>query len=358
MTGSYKIPVLPPLGVSETPKVLRALVGAHRQLAELKGHARTIPNQGILINTLGLQEAKASSEIENIVTTQDEVFRIEPSPTLYDSPSQKEVAAYQAALQNGFEGMQNLKGIISGNTIVGMFQVLKNTTGEFRKTPGTALLNERTGEVVYTPPQAADEIVRHMRSLELFINDDNSVLDPLVRMAVIHHQFESIHPFPDGNGRIGRIINVLFMVREGLLDVPILYLSRYITATKDDYYRLLQATRDYGSWEEWLLYIITGVEQTAAHTIRLISEIRQLMAEFKERLRTDFRSIYSQDLLNNLFRHPYTRIEYVMSELSVSRPTATRYLGALANGGVLTRIESGRKVYFVNAPLVALFAKD
>jgi Fic family protein len=356
--ADYKIAPLPPLVELETPAVLRALVAAHRQLAELKGHARTIPNQGILINTLALQEAKASSEIENFVTTQDEVFRIGPETMAFDSPNQKEVAYYQAALKHGYEVMTGLQGILSNNAIIGMFQTLKNTTGEYRKTPGTKLTNERTGEIVYFPPQSAIEIETHMAALETFINDAEPMLDGLVRMALIHHQFESIHPFPDGNGRIGRIINVLFLVKEGLLDAPILYLSRYITANKGDYYRLLQSTRNTGDWEEWLLYMIRGVEQTASSTVRQITAIHQLMAEIKITLRDNYRTIYSQDLLNNLFRHPYTRIEYVMTELEVSRPTASRYLDQLAKGGLLRRIESGRNVYYVNERLVGLFLGD
>ena len=354
---TYNIPDLPPQGLIETPAVLRALARAHRYLAELKGRAATIPNQGILINTLSLQEAKASSEIENIVTTQDELFQLNAFPEHPGSPAAKEVARYRDALRYGFEEQKRLEGLLTNNMLIAMFQILKRTDGEFRKTPGTALKNEGTGALVYIPPQDANEVGRQMTALERFINEDggDADLDPLTKMAVIHHQFESIHPFPDGNGRIGRIINVLYLTRCGLLDIPILYLSRYITRNKGEYYRLLQAVRETGQWEEWLLYMLNGIEATARETLQLVESIRQLMAETKHRMRTEHHKIYSQDLLNNLFRHPYTRIDFVQSELSVSRPTATKYLDELADGGLLLKHRSGRNNYYINEPLVALF---
>jgi Fic family protein len=354
---SYDIPELPPLSLNETPAVLRALTRAHRYLAELKGRAATIPNQGILIDTLSLQEAKASSEIENIVTTQDELFQINAFPDNPASPAAKEVARYRDALRYGFEQQQHLDGLLTNNMLISMFQILKRTDGSFRETPGTALKNEGTGSLVYIPPQDANEVRRQMAALEQFINGDgdDSDLDPLTRMAVIHHQFESIHPFPDGNGRIGRIINVLYLTRCGLLDIPILYLSRYITRNKTEYYRLLQAVRETGEWEEWLLYMLKGVEETAVETLRLVEGIRELMGQAKKRMRTEHPKIYSQDLLNNLFRHPYTRIDFVQHELSVSRPTATKYLDELAEGGLLLKHREGRNNYYINEPLVALF---
>ena len=354
---SYRIPELPlPLHV-ETPSVLKALVDANRHLAELKGKAATIPNQGILISSLSLKEAKASSEIENIVTTQDELFQLSAFPDMPGSPAAMEVARYREALRYGFDEQRRMQGLLTNNMIIAMFRILKRTDGGFRDTPGTALKNDATGELVYIPPQDAGDVRRHMDALERFINVDGDTvgLDPLTRMAIIHHQFESIHPFPDGNGRIGRIINVLYLTRCGLLDIPVLYLSRYITQTKGQFYRLLQAVRETGEWEEWLLYILTGVRETAIESLRLVEGIRSLMAETKNRMRTSHAKIYSQDLLNNLFRHPYTRIEFVQNELGVSRPTATKYLDELAEGGVLHKHRSGRNNYYINSPLVALF---
>lgn len=351
---SYQIPELLPNIELDTKLVLKALVRAHRALADLKGLAKTMPNHGILIDTLALQEAQASSEIENIVTTQDQIFQIDPTGRSFESANQKEVAQYRAALRCGYDGLLERDNLLTNNTIIAMFQILKGTTGSYRNLPGIELVNERTGQTVYVPPQGYDTIQTHMTALETFINAENPDPDPLIRMALIHHQFESIHPFPDGNGRVGRIINVLYLVQQGLLDTPILYLSRYITKNKDQYYHLLQSTRDTGDWEPWLLYMINGVAQIARETTILIGRIDTLLRDYKQRIRAGHK-IYSQELLNNLFRHPYTRIEYVMTELKVSRPTATRYLDELHKAGFLERVPSGRNVYYVNAPLAALF---
>lgn len=356
LKASYAIPDLPPAGVEETPAVLRALALAHRHLAELKGRAASIPNQGILIDTLAMQEAKASSEIENIVTTQDELFQASAFPENLSTPAAKEVARYADALRQGFLEQRKLGGLLTNNIIIMMFQMLKRSEGGFRMTPGTALKNDQTGEMVYIPPQEGDTVRAHMANLEIFINDDQqSDLDPLVKLAIIHHQFESIHPFPDGNGRLGRIINVLYLTHVSLLDIPILYLSRYITGNKGEYYRLLQSVRDTGSWEPWLLYMLRGVAETAKETLALIEAMRDLMAMYKQRIRNDHGKIYSQDLLNNLFRHPYTRVEYVQNELNISRPTATKYLDELAASGLLLKHRVGRNNYYINQPLVALF---
>lgn len=354
---TYLIPSLPPPGSLETPEILRTLNQASRALGELKGEAKTIPNQQILINTLFLQEALASSKIENIVTTQDELFQVELFPgNPGGSPAAKEVARYRDALMIGYNALRQKDGVISNNLLVELFRCLKQLDGDFRRTPGTLLRNEGTGENVYVPPQAYDDIVTHMSALERFINDDGvSTLDPLIKMAIIHHQFESVHPFPDGNGRIGRMLNVLYLTRAGLLDSPILYLSREINKSKDDYYRLLQAVRDDGAWEEWVLYMLRAVHQTAVQTTGLVRDIRKLMADFKTRMRSDLPKIYSQDLLNNLFRHPYTRIEYVMNELGVVRLTATTHLNKLADAGLVTKIKKGRNNYYINDALVSLF---
>lgn len=359
LTPSYDLPPLPPPQLVETAPVLKALARAHRYLAELKGRAATIPNQGILIDTLSLQEAKASSEIENIVTTQDELFQFNAFPENAASPATKEVARYRDALRHGFEEQRKLGGLLTNNMIIAMFRILKGIAGGFRETPGTALKNESTGELVYIPPQDANTVRALMADLERFINQDDaeSDLDPLTRMAVIHHQFESIHPFSDGNGRLGRIINVLFLTRCGLLDIPILYLSRFITKNKAEYYRLLQAVRDTGEWEPWLLYMLRGVEETARESLDLVESIRGLMADTKKELRGRHSNIYSQDLLNNLFRHPYTRVEFVQQELDVSRPTATKYLDQLAASGLLLKHRAGRNNYYINQRLVALFVE-
>ncbi|MFN7496056.1 MAG: Fic family protein [Hyphomonadaceae bacterium] len=353
---TYLIPELPPAIELETKPVLKALAKANRALSELKGLAATLPNQGILIDTLALQEAKASSEIENIVTTQDELFQADLQIDGPNSPAAKEVALYRDALKLGFDHLRQSDGLITNRTLIAMFQLLKGHAGGFRDTPGTALRNDATGEIVYVPPQDARDIATHMASLESFINlDHDPEIDPLIKMALIHHQFESIHPFPDGNGRIGRILNVLYLTRSGLLDIPILYLSRHITRTKADYHRLLQAVRSDGAWEDWTLYMLDAVAETATTTLELLEGIRTQMASVKSRMRTELPHLYSQDLLNNLFRHPYTRIEFVINDIKVSRQTAAKYLDQLADAGFVSKHRAGRSNYYVNADLVRLF---
>lgn len=354
----YRIPDLPPPVELETTAVLKALARANRALGELKGRAASIPNQGILIDTLALQEAKASSEVESIVTTQDELFRADLFPDGPDSPAAKEVARYRDALKTGFERLRATGGLIPNSTLIDMFRVLKRRDDGFRVTPGTTLADERSGAVVYVPPQDGREIVAHMTALERFVNDDAACdLDPLLKMALIHHQFESIHPFPDGNGRIGRILNVLYLTRTSLLETPILYLSRHITRTKAEYYQLLQAVRDDGDWEAWTLYMLQAVERTAYATLELVEGIRNQMATVKQRLRAEHPRLYSQDLLNNLFRHPYTRIEFVMTDLGVTRQTAARHLDTLAEAGFVEKHRAGRNNYYINVALVALFMR-
>lgn len=355
--ASYDIPQLPLSIDVETKPVLRALSQAHRYLAELKGTARTIPNESILINTLTLQEAKDSSAVENIITTQDELFKAELFIDQKPSLATKEVQRYALALRKGFEVVRRHQLITLPHILKIQAALEKNRAG-LRNTPGTTLQNDRTGEVVYVPPQHPDAIIKHMSNLVQFINNDElSDLDPLVKMGIIHHQFESIHPFYDGNGRTGRIINILYLVAKGLLDLPILYLSRFIIQDKAAYYQLLQAVRDDGNWEDWIVYLLKGIATTAQQTVELIDQIRQLMQEFKHRLRDDLPKLYSQDLLNNLFRHPYTKIEFVMQDLDVSRPTASSYLSQLVESNFLSLHKIGRSNYYVNDRLLLLLMR-
>ncbi len=353
---TYVIPILPPMVELETVRIYKALARASRALADLKGQAKTIPNQGILIDTLALQEAKASSEVENIVTTQDELFQADLFPDAPQSLAAKEVALYRDAIRLGLNRLTETGGLIPNSVLIDMFRMLKGRDDGFRVVPGTALKNEATGETVFVPPQAPTEIVRHMAALERFINDDEaSELDPLIKMALIHHQFESIHPFPDGNGRIGRMLNVLYLTRTGLLDIPILYLSRHITRHKGDYYRLLQAVRDEDAWEDWVVFMLEAVAETSVTTVRLVEGIREQMASMKRRMRDKLPRLYSQDLLNNLFRHPYTRIEYLQKDLGITRQTAAKYLDTLADQGFVEKQQAGRNNYYINSNLVRLF---
>jgi len=339
----------------ESRAVLKAVAAAHRRLAELKGVARSIPNETILISTLTLQEAKDSSAIENIITTHDELFRAELFIQQLTSPTAKEVQNYAYALRHGFELVRNNK-ILSEAYIIAIQEVLEQNRAGYRKLPGTELKNVQTGQTVYTPPQDYDSIKTLMNNLAHFINDDSlSDLDPLVKLALIHHQFESIHPFYDGNGRTGRIINILYLVIKDLLDLPILYLSSYIIENKAEYYRLLQTVRHTNDWESWIIFVLQGVEQTASETIFLIEEIRSMMSKYKQGLRKDLPKLYSQDLLNNLFRHTYTKIEFVEDELGVSRKTASQYLKQLVEKDYLKLIKMGRSNFYLNQPLFNLF---
>jgi Fic family protein len=308
-----------------------------------------MPNQGILINTLGLQEAKDSSEIENIVTTHDELFKDDVLPEAFANSAAKEVLRYRQALRVGFDLVRS-SGLLTSNHIVQIQGELERNNAGFRKLPGTAL-RDGAGRTVYTPPQDPAEITALMTDLERFINDAGLFdADPLIKMALIHHQFESIHPFYDGNGRTGRIVNVLYLVKEGLLDIPVLYLSQHIRRNKRAYYDLLQRVRVDDVWEDWVLYMLEAVEVTAGRTLRTVQAIKAALMDYKHRIRTQHK-FYSQDLINNLFSHPYTKIEFLQRDLQVSRMTATRYLDALAQTGFLVKQKIGRGNYYVNLAL-------
>ena len=353
---NWKLKELPLTVDVETKVVLKSLPSAHAALAELKGIASTIPNQIILVNTLGLQEAKDSSAIENIITTHDDLYKSELNLDSFKSLEAKEVQNYISALKKGFELIKT-KGLITNNIIIEIQKELEGNSAGFRKLAGTALKNSSTGETIYTPPQDVDEINKLMTNLEKFINDPSICdYDPIVKMAIIHYQFESIHPFYDGNGRTGRIINILYLIIEKLQNLPILYLSNYIIQNKSDYYRLLQELRDDENWEEWLLFIIRGIEKTSRETIELIIQIRELMMEYKHKLRDNYK-FYSQDLLNNLFKHPYTKIEFIVNDLNVSRITAANYLNKLAEDGILKKERIGTGNYYINEKLFNLLTK-
>lgn len=340
----------------ETPAILKKLASASRKLAELKGVVESIPNRGILINTLAMQEAKDSSEIENIVTTHDELFRGDLSPGNALGPAAKEVLRYRQALQVGFTGVVG-NGLLTNRQILEIQATLEQNNAGFRKVPGTAL-KDGSGQTVYTPPQNPDEIETAMSDLESFINEEHLFdADPLIKMALIHHQFESIHPFYDGNGRTGRIINVLYLVQQGLLDIPALYLSRHLVRTKADYYRLLQSVRTQDTWEDWILYMLTAVEKTSIEAIATIQAVKKALMETKRNIRASYK-FYSQDLINNLFDHPYTKVEFIERDLKVSRLTATKYLEALVKGGFLIKQKIGRSNYYINPALTAILTGE
>jgi Fic family protein len=340
------------VAVLETREVWAALADAHRQLAELKGLCESLPNQGILLDTLGIQEAKDSSEIENIITTHDELYAYREDSSA--SAAAKEVRHYVSALRTGYEAVRD-SGLIRLETLLDVQAELEQNRAGLRKLPGTVLKNAATGQVIYEPPQDAVEVEALMANLIDFIHADDG-LDPLLRMAITHHQFESIHPFYDGNGRTGRILNLLMLQRDGLINLPVLYLSRYITTTKPDYYRLLQIVRDEDRWAEWCVYLLRGVAVTSRSAITLVKAFRDLMQKTKHDLRECLPKLYSQDLLNNLFRYPYTKIEFIERELGVSRPTASKYLEQLTGAGLVRKHKIGRTNFYINEPLYALLS--
>lgn len=355
MADTYTIRELPlPFDV-ETKKVLHKAIEAMQHLAELKGIVRTIPNEAILLNTLVLQEAKDSSAIENIITSHDELFKADLQTEQVTSLQTKEVMSYAAALKHGFELVKQ-KGILTNNYICDIQAVLEENKAGFRKLPGTALKNNK-GETVYTPPQDYDTIVKLMGNLEQYINEQKEGdPHPLIKMGIIHFQFESIHPFYDGNGRTGRIINMLYLTLNDLLDLPILYLSRYIIQNKADYYRLLQTVRDADSWEEWVLFMLDGISKTAKDTIVLVNNIRGLMEQYKADFKAKLPKIYSRELLDILFKHPYTKIEHVEKDLGISYDKARNNLERICETGLLRKEQIGKSSFYINQSLFDLLS--
>lgn len=350
----YQIPSLFHLGDIETKGVLKAANIAHQALGELKGVVHIMPNPAILLGTLPLQEAKESSEIENIITTEDELYRSNFDNQDFSSLAAKEVHSYAQAIHIGFEEVAKT-GLISLNLIKKIQQELEKNNAGFRTQKGTGLINQSTGERVYSPPQHIDEIDKYMRELELFINDSDELnYDPLVKMAIIHHQFESIHPFYDGNGRTGRIINILYLVQQQLLDSPVLYLSRYINLHKSKYYQLLQSVRENQDWQPWLIFMLEGIAQTAKQSVKLINQMSLLMRHHKQLIRAASPKIYSHELINNLYKHPYTKIDFVAKDCSIHRNTAASRLEELIRIGVVAKIKIGKENFYINKDLFAL----
>jgi len=346
---STSLRLLPPAIEVETKAVLKQLTRAHRALAELKGYSDTIPNKNILINAITINEAKDSSEIENIITTHDELFKT-MSLESYNNPEAKEVVNYRTALWHGYELVKQHEMITTNMVIKIQEQIEKNRAG-IRKLPGTVLKNDLTGEVVYTPPSGEQEILALMSNLENYINDNSDNIDPLIKLAVIHYQLEAIHPFYDGNGRTGRIINVLYLVLEGLLDSPILYLSKFIIRNKIAYYRLLQEVSTKGSWEDWVLFILEGIEQTAVETLTLVKRINDVVEKTAGDIKTALHQIYSRELVDLLFYEFYTKISYIEKGLGVTRKTASGYLAELERSGFLEAQKIGREKVYTNKRL-------
>lgn len=353
---SNNLKLLPPEVELETKQVLKQLTRSHRALAELKGFADVIPNKNILINAVTINEAKDSSEIENIITTHDELFKA-MSGENYDNPASKEVTNYRTALWHGYRLVKE-KGFLSTNMMIEVQQLIEANRAGIRKLPGTVLRNDVTGEVIYTPPSEEQEILILFANLEKYINDDYDNIDPLVKLAVIHYQFEAIHPFYDGNGRTGRIINILYIVLKELLDSPILYLSKFIIRNKSAYYRLLQEVTVKGKWEDWILFILQGIEETAEETLLLVKEISTLLENTAEQIKEVLPKIYTKELVDLIFYEFYTKITYIQDGLNVSRKTASSYLSSLEEAGFLISEKIGRERIYLNKGLVQIVKEN
>lgn len=350
--NEHTLPMLPPKVELETKPVLKQLARANRALAELKGYASTIPNKHILINAVTINEAKDSSAIENIITTHDELYKA-MSQTGYKNPAAKEVVSYRTALWYGYQLVKE-REMITSNMIIDLHSQIKNNRAGIRKLPGTVLKNEATDEIIYTPPIGEKEILGLMSNLEKYIHDDLDGVDPLIKLAVIHYQFESIHPFYDGNGRTGRILNILYLVLKDLLDSPILYLSSYIINNKTAYYTLLQEIRTKGKWEDWIVYILTGIKETAEETLDLFKDINAEVYAMTAEIREKLPKIYSRELIDLLFYEFYTKTQYIEEGLGVSRRTAVNYLNALEEQGFLVSEKLGKERIYQNKRLFDL----
>lgn len=346
----------PPLALVETMDVLRQTSKAAAALAELKGIADSIPNQSMLVNAIVLQEAKDSSEIENIITSQDELYRALTASSSIVSVQTKEVVNYRKAILHGFDLVQR-QGFLRVNDIVSLQQKLVENMAGIRSTPGTVLKNDKTGEVVYTPPQDKQEILNLLDNFIEHFNLSGQKLSPLIQLAILHHQFESIHPFYDGNGRAGRILNILYLILNGLIDTPILYLSSYIIKHKVEYYRLLNLTNKTGEWEEWILFMLKAVEETARQTIARIKEVGLLLSETIEEVQKKAPKIYQKELVELLFEQPYSKIEFVVKVLNVERKAASRYLRELEAVGILESRVIGRETIYVNKALLEVLSQ-
>lgn len=340
---------LPPEADIETKKILKQLAKTNRSLAELKGFSDTIPNKNILINAILINEAKDSSEIENIVTTHDEIYRA-MSLDSFGNSAAKEVVSYRAALWHGYNLVLKNKSITT-NMIVEIQSIVEGNSAGIRRLPGTVLRNDRTGEVVYTPPSSEVEIRRLLGNLENYMNEDDMQIDPLIKLAVIHYQFESIHPFYDGNGRTGRIINMLYLVLKNLIESPILYLSKYIINNKLEYYNLLQEVRTEENWEDWIIYVLKGVEETSRETLEMARRINQEVQLMTNEIKEKLPKLYSKELIDLLFFEFYTKTRFIQEGLSVTRKTAASYLNTLEKEGILVSEKIGKERIYQNKRL-------
>ncbi|EKF42338.1 hypothetical protein NA8A_12335 [Nitratireductor indicus C115] len=348
------LPALPPVRDIETKAVLKACIEARAALAELRISGQIIPNQAVLINSIPLLEAQASSEIENIVTTTDRLFRFANDAGGQADPATKEALRYRTALNRGF-GMLRQRPL-STAIAVEVCRTIKGVELDIRNTPGTALMNDATGAVIYTPPEGEDLLRAKLANWERYIHEAEDT-DPLIRLAVMHYQFEAIHPFVDGNGRTGRVLNLLYLVDKGLLDIPVLYLSRHIIQNKALYYRYLLEVTTHGAWEQWLLFMIEAVRATALWTTARIQTIRNLLEQTAARMRQKLPKVYSHELAELIFVNPYCRISDLVDSGVAKRQTAAVYLKAMVSEGLLEEVKAGRENLYINPALLTLLSE-
>lgn len=348
------LPPLPPAADFESKGILKACIPARAALSELKQAGELLPNQGLLINTLPLLEAQSSSEIENIVTTSDRLFEFAQQEGHAD-PATKEALRYRTALYQGYVALAQRP--LSTSTAVTVCSTIKNTGMEIRRIPGTRIANAGTGEVVYTPPVGEAAIRDLLGNWENFIHGEDDI-DPLIRMAIAHYQFEAIHPFSDGNGRTGRVLNILFLIEKGLLSLPILYLSRYILQHRSDYYRLLTGVTRDQQWQEWIIYMLRAVTETAQWTTGKIAAVRALVEHTTSFVHDQLPSIYSHELIDVIFQQPYCRIQNLVDANIAQRQTASTYLRKLIGIGVLKEVTRGKDKLFMHPKLVHLMTTD
>lgn len=349
---------LPPIGFTESPEILRHLAKAARYLGELNGLCASLPNPQLLINTIVLQESRDSSAIENIVTTQDELYKAATEEGT-DNHAAKEVLSYRKALYVGLEKMKAQKNLLLTNTMLEIVQTIKQNKSGMRNTPGTALKNAINGEVIYTPPCCEDVLKEKLTALEQFINDPElSALDPLIKLALIHYQFEAIHPFADGNGRTARIVNALYLVQQELLSQPVLYLSSYIVKYKTEYYQLLGGVTENNNWHDWTMFILTALIETAQLTTKKIRAMLILKEEYEKQMKEVMGSSFSHELLQLMFTLPYLKIELLEKRGIAHRQTASTWLKKLSDADILKPQKIGRTTYYINYKLMELFAID
>lgn len=352
------LPNLPPANFTESNEMLRHLAKAARHLGELEGLCASLPDPQLLINTIVLQESKDSSAIENIVTTQDELYKAATDEGAA-SDAAKEVLSYREALYVGLQKMKEQKDLLLTNTMVEIVQTIKQNESGIRNTPGTAMKNVIYGEVIYTPPCCEDVLREKLAALEQFINDpDTSPLDPLIKMAFIHYQFEAIHPFADGNGRTGRIVNALYLVQQQLTSQPVLYLSAYIVKYKTEYYQLLRGVTEKNNWHDWVMYLLTALIETAQFTTRKIRSMLLLKDEIEERMKLTLGSSFSYELLQLMFTLPYLKIELLEKKEIAHRQTASTWLKKLVKAEILRPKKIGRITYFINYRLIELLSNN